>query len=112
MALFSAATCFVMPSRFEPFGIAYVEAGMAGLASIGTTVGGAATAVGEGGILVNPDDPPALTEAMRILAQPAEAARLGGLAAAHARSQLAGCCEEDPGGFRAAPRVSRSGSSR
>jgi len=84
MALFSAATCFVMPSRFEPFGIAYVEAGMAGLASIGTTVGGAATAVGEGGILVNPDDPPALTEAMRILAQPAEAARLGGLAAAHA----------------------------
>jgi glycosyltransferase involved in cell wall biosynthesis len=82
--LFGAATCFVMPSRFEPFGIAYVEAGMAGVPSIGTTVGGAATAIGDGGVLVDPDDPAALTAAMMALARPEEAARLGHLASAHA----------------------------
>ena len=39
--LFETATCCVMPSRFEPFGIVHVEAAAAGVPSIGTTVGGA-----------------------------------------------------------------------
>jgi hypothetical protein len=84
LELFRRATCFVMPSRFEPYGIAYLEAGTAGIPSIGTTVGGAADAIGPGGLLVDPLRPDELTSAMEKLASPDEASRLGRLAAAHA----------------------------
>jgi glycosyltransferase involved in cell wall biosynthesis len=78
--LLAAATCFVMPSRFEPFGMVYVEAAAAGVPSIGTAVGGAADAIGEGGVLVDPGDESALLEAMREMAQPERAERAGALA--------------------------------
>jgi hypothetical protein len=81
--LLQSATCLVMPSTFEPLGIAYLDAAVAGTPSIGTTSGGAGDAVGEGGLLVDPDDDGALTEAMMAMADPAEAERLG--AAARAR---------------------------
>src|SRR5919109_132591 len=56
-ALFASATCFVMPSRYEPFGIVYVEAAAAAVPSIGTVFGGARDAIGdEGGLLVDPSD--------------------------------------------------------
>lgn len=84
VALFEQSTCFVLPSLMEPFGIAYVEAGMAGVPSIGTTVGGAATAIGDGGTVVDPADGPALVEAMLRLSDPAEAQALGARAEAHA----------------------------
>ncbi len=83
-SLYARSTCFVLPSKLEPFGIVYLEAAGAGLASIGTTVGGATTAVGDGGVLVDPDDDTALYRAMRRLADPATARSLG--AAALARS--------------------------
>jgi glycosyltransferase involved in cell wall biosynthesis len=79
-ALFAAATCHVLPSAYEPFGIAYLDAGAAGVPSIGTTVGGAADAVGAGGLLVEPGDVPALAASMLDLCDPALAARLGRLA--------------------------------
>ncbi len=75
--LFAQATCFVMPSRHEPGGIVYAEAAAAGVASIGTTAGGAATVIGDTGRLVDPDDLDALTDAMRELTDPALAERLG-----------------------------------
>ena len=75
--LFGRATCFVMPSWMEPFGIVYVEAAAAGLPSIGTAVGGTATSIGDGGIRVDPADPAALVEAMTYLAQPDRARALG-----------------------------------
>jgi glycosyltransferase involved in cell wall biosynthesis len=75
--LLKGATCFLMPSRYEPFGIAYIDAAAAGLPSIGTTVGGAADAVGEGGRLVDPGDAEQLTAAMLALADPATAQALG-----------------------------------
>lgn len=75
--LFSRATCLVLPSRFEPFGIAYVEAGAAGVPSIGTAVGGAREAIGEGGLVVDPWDQHALREAMLALSEPSRARRLG-----------------------------------
>jgi len=78
--LFAEATCFVMPSRLEPFGIVYVEAAAAGLASIGTNRGGTATSIGDGGVLVDPNDDGALLDAMRRLADPTEAATLGACA--------------------------------
>lgn len=79
-ALLATATCMVLPSTFEAFGIAYVDAGAAGVPSIGTTVGGAADAIGKGGVLVDPDGLPALVQAMLDLGDPETARRLGALA--------------------------------
>jgi glycosyltransferase involved in cell wall biosynthesis len=77
-ALFAAATCFVMPSELEPFGIVYAEAAAAGVPSIATARGGAGTIVGpDAGVLVEPGDVDALRAAMLRLADPEVARRLG-----------------------------------
>jgi glycosyltransferase involved in cell wall biosynthesis len=78
--LYRRATAFVMPSLHEPAGIVYVEAGGAGIASIGTTEGGAATMIGPGGLVVDPRQPEQIVAAMLELADPATARRLGELA--------------------------------
>jgi len=78
--LFAAATCFVMPSHSEASAIAYVEAATAGLPSIGTSAGGSDYLIGEGGLVVDPGDDGALLEAMRHLADPETAARMGAVA--------------------------------
>jgi glycosyltransferase involved in cell wall biosynthesis len=80
--LYATATCFVLPSRFEAFGIAYVEAAAAGIPSIGTTAGGGAHVLGEGARLVPPDDLEALLAAMRAFADPATAQAAGAAAQA------------------------------
>lgn len=79
-ALFAGATCFVMPSHLEPFGIVYLEAAAAGVPSIGTTRGGTATSVGDGGILVDPEDEDALVEAMVQMTDPDTAQAYGAAA--------------------------------
>jgi len=84
--LFASATCFVMPSLIEPFGIVYVEAAAAGMASIATSVGGTADSVGDGGIVVEPHDDDAILRAMLEICDPDTARRLG--QAAFERSQL------------------------
>jgi glycosyltransferase involved in cell wall biosynthesis len=84
--LFGESTCFVMPSFSEASAIAYVEAAGAGLPSIGTTSGGSDYLIGDGGIVVDPHDEAALVDAMRRLADPDEARRMG--AAAKLRSGL------------------------
>jgi glycosyltransferase involved in cell wall biosynthesis len=79
--LFETATCCVMPSRFEPFGIVHVEAAAAGVPSIGTTVGGAGYAIGpRGGRLVRPGDGEGLLDAMVELSNPDTAMRMGAAA--------------------------------
>jgi glycosyltransferase involved in cell wall biosynthesis len=79
--LFARATCFVMPSLVEPFGIAYVEAGSAGVPSIGTSVGGPRDVIGsDGGIVVEPGDEAGLLEAMLRLANPETSRRMGEVA--------------------------------
>jgi glycosyltransferase involved in cell wall biosynthesis len=86
-SLFETATCFVMPSLFEPFGMVYVEAAAAGVPSIGTAVGGARDVIGhEGGLLVDPHDERGLTEAMTVMCDPDRASSMG--AAALRRSAL------------------------
>jgi glycosyltransferase involved in cell wall biosynthesis len=82
-ALYAQATAFVMPSLHEPAGLVYAEAGGAGVASIGTTNGGAATMIGGGGILVDPHDGDQIVAAMERLADPETARRLGALAREH-----------------------------
>ena len=75
--LFEQATCFVMPSRHEPSGIVFSEANAAGIPSIGSTEGGSGELIGDAGRVVHPDDDAALLAAMRELAEPATARRLG-----------------------------------
>jgi glycosyltransferase involved in cell wall biosynthesis len=82
--LFHRSTCFVMPSLIEPFGIVYVEAAMAGIPSIGTTIGGTSESIGDGGLRVDPEDPNALLRAMREMTDAATAAELGRIANARA----------------------------
>jgi glycogen synthase len=81
--LFEAATCFVMPSLVEPVGIVYLEAAAAGVPSIGTSVGGAPEIIGDGGVVVDPRDQPALERAMLQLSDPEVARRLGAAARRH-----------------------------
>ncbi|HMC49137.1 MAG TPA: glycosyltransferase family 4 protein [Solirubrobacterales bacterium] len=83
--LFATATCFVMPSHSEASAIAYVEAATAGLPSIGTSAGGSGYLIGKGGLVVDPTDDEALLEAMRRLANPETAARMGALAKERSR---------------------------
>jgi glycosyltransferase involved in cell wall biosynthesis len=82
--LFQRSTCLGMPSFIESFGIVYVEAAAAGLPSIATARGGTTTSVGDGGILVDPQDDNAIYAAMRRLTEPAAAMALGQRARARA----------------------------
>lgn len=71
---------FVLPSRFEGFPLALLEAMLARSAVVATDVGSVAEAVldGETGLLVPPDDPNALERAIeRLLADAALRRRLG-----------------------------------
>jgi glycosyltransferase involved in cell wall biosynthesis len=83
--LFRAATCYVMPSMHEASALVFVEAGSAGIPSIGTTIGGVRDLIGPGGAVVDPKDTAALLDEMLRMADPSEARRLGALAAEHAR---------------------------
>jgi glycosyltransferase involved in cell wall biosynthesis len=59
---------FVLSTHNESFGRVLIEAASVGLPVISSDVGGASDAVGENGMLVQPDDVDALTDAMRTLA--------------------------------------------
>ncbi|HEY4895707.1 MAG TPA: glycosyltransferase family 4 protein [Solirubrobacteraceae bacterium] len=84
-ALYREATVFVMPSQHEPAGTVHVEAAAAGIPSIGTSNGGAATCIGEAGYVVDPRQPRELFDAMLKLCDPATAERLGALGRQHAK---------------------------
>lgn len=94
-AILSQATVFAMPSRIEGkgvgegFGIAYVEAGAQGLPVVAGNAGGALDAVvdGETGLLVDPENPQAVADALSVLLEDRERARQMGRAGwEHARS--------------------------
>lgn len=82
--LYCEATCFVMPSRFDAAGIVFAEAAAAGLPSIGGTVGGSRFMIGDGGVVVDPEDGDALLAAMLTLADAREAEATGARALARA----------------------------
>lgn len=75
--LMMRATCLLLPSAVEPGGLIHLDAASFGVASIGTTVGGAIDMVGDAGYLVPPGDVDALVERMRLMTDPAHAARMG-----------------------------------
>ena len=72
-ALYASSDLFVLPSRHEGFGMAYAEAIAHGLPVIGTTAGAIHETVGSAGVLVPPDNVPALAAALRRLIEDREA---------------------------------------
>jgi glycosyltransferase involved in cell wall biosynthesis len=83
--LYRSADLFVLPSRWETFGTAYAEAMDAGLPVIGWRSGNLPHLVDDGkqGIVTTPSDIPALTGALRRLAEDEAERRRMGAAAAH-----------------------------
>jgi phosphatidylinositol alpha-1,6-mannosyltransferase len=85
--LYRSASIFVMPAReeveapsVEGFGIVYLEASASGLPVVAASSGGAVEAVrhGETGLLIPPDDPAQLNEALgRLLRDPELRRRMG-----------------------------------
>jgi glycosyltransferase involved in cell wall biosynthesis len=59
-----AFDCLIMPSRKEGLPYALLEAMQAGLPIIATNVGGIPEALGDAGILIDPENPQALAEAI------------------------------------------------
>jgi glycosyltransferase involved in cell wall biosynthesis len=70
-ALYGGALALALPSRFEGFGFPVLEAMRCGTPVLASTAGALPEIVGEAGLLVNPDDLPAWTEALGRLAQDA-----------------------------------------
>jgi glycosyltransferase involved in cell wall biosynthesis len=85
------AELIVHPARWEGFGLALLEAMLAGRPLVATRAGAAPEIVvdGETGLLVPPDDPNALAEAVTsALAHPIRAATLGQAGLARAQSEF------------------------
>lgn len=77
---YADARIFALPSSKEGFGIVYLEAWAHGLPVIGSRFGAAGEVIADGvdGFTVDPADVPALAERLqRLLADPAQAARMG-----------------------------------
>ncbi len=79
-ALWDETTLLVAPSRYESFGLIYVEAMSRGIVPIGCAVGGVPDVItsGHDGLLVPPASPAALADAIhQALSNPAQCAILG-----------------------------------
>jgi glycosyltransferase involved in cell wall biosynthesis len=90
-AWYERAELLVHPARWEGFGLALLEAMLAGKPVVATRVSAAPEIVADGdtGILVPPDDPARLAEAVvALLDDPAQAAALGEAGLARARSEF------------------------
>jgi glycosyltransferase involved in cell wall biosynthesis len=74
---FGRAKLFVLPARREGFGLVLLEAGMFDVPIVATDVGGIPEVVtqGETAVLVPPDDPARLADAMLDVLRHPEAAR-------------------------------------
>jgi len=79
-AFLDEAACVVLPSRIEGFSYVLLEAMARGVPCIATAVGGTPDLIesGRSGLLVRPEDPQALADAITtVLADPVQAGRLG-----------------------------------
>lgn len=85
---FQRAAIFSCPSLFqEPFGLVNAEAMACATPVVGTNRGGVPEVVGDGGLTVDPEDTNQFADALnRLLANPAERARLGALGLERSRT--------------------------
>ena len=83
-SLYAGCDLFVLPSRFEGYGMAYAEAIAHGLPVVGTTAGAIPETVpNKAAVLLPPDDIEVLAAALRrLIASPAERERLAAAARA------------------------------
>lgn len=91
LAFYSGARLFCMPSHFESFGIATLEAMFCGLAVVGTRVGGFLDLVEDGvsGYLVDVRDSCGLAEAIcKLVDDPEHAFRMGSAGLARAQKSF------------------------
>lgn len=86
IAAYQQATLFVLPSRFEGYGMVFAEALWAGVPVVACDAGPVAQLVGSGGVTVPVDDVDALAHQLRhLLSHPDQLATLA--QSAHARGQ-------------------------
>jgi glycosyltransferase involved in cell wall biosynthesis len=81
--LYQKSRVALIPSRKEPFGIVALEAIAGGCPVVASNVGGLSEAVGDCGLLVDPDTPEALAEAIETALQPETRRRLQKAMPAH-----------------------------
>jgi glycosyltransferase involved in cell wall biosynthesis len=104
---------YCQPSRYEGLGLALIEAMQAGLPCVASRVGGIPEVLGDCGLLVPPDDPDALADALAVLqADPALRAELGSRARRRAAAEfgvarMAGAYQELWAEVLASPRSPR-----
>ena len=85
-ALYSAAEVFAFPSRYEGFGLTPLEAMACGAPVVSSNAAALPEVVGQAGLLVPPDDVPALAAMLHLaLSQPALQAELRGRGLRRAR---------------------------
>ncbi|WP_158288560.1 glycosyltransferase family 4 protein [Ornithinimicrobium flavum] len=78
-SILSRSDVLVVPSRWaEPFALTVREGQAAGLAVIASNIGGIPEALGGHGVLVEPDDPSSLAEALEALAEDEDTLKLIG----------------------------------
>ncbi|HEV3124164.1 MAG TPA: glycosyltransferase family 4 protein [Candidatus Dormibacteraeota bacterium] len=83
---FARATVVIVPSRYEGLGLVALEAMAGGAAVVGTDVTGLRDAVGDRGVLVEPDAPDRLADAVAMLLDhPAQRGELTARAREHVR---------------------------
>jgi glycosyltransferase involved in cell wall biosynthesis len=99
-AAYEAADLFVLPSRYEGYGVVYAEALAHGLPVVACDVGPIPELVGkEAALLVPPDDTEALSAALDLLLKDS-ALRRRMSAAARRRAKLLPCWKDTVAGFR------------
>ena len=97
-AAYAAADLFVLPSRYEGYGIVYAEALAHGLPIIACDVGPVPELVGEAALLVPPDDIQALSGALdKLLGEPTMRSRMS--EAAYCRAEGLPRWEDTTAGF-------------
>jgi glycosyltransferase involved in cell wall biosynthesis len=111
-AAYAAADVFVLAARHEGYGMAVAEALARGIPVVTTSVGALPELVGDAGLVVPPEDTPALGAALRRMLVDAGLRARCAAAAAGARERLVGWAEASARFARALDSIAGEGAGR